>query len=117
MDKVKDNRMLNTMGSYANGSTTSPNQSSNSSPATITNGTLVPASKALMLTSNTGLYKVFSTESVLNLLHCMYCKKPYRDPRLLHCGHTYCLPCLYQMNRNSTRTFCLNLNFYLVLFS
>ena len=45
---------------------------------------------------------MFSTESVLNLLHCLYCHKPYRDPRLLHCGHTYCLPCLVQMNRYST---------------
>ncbi len=55
-----------------------------------------------MLTNGSGLYKVFSTESVLNLLHCLYCKKPYKDPRLLHCGHTYCLPCLIQMNRYST---------------
>lgn len=60
------------------------------------------SSKALMLTNGSGLYKVFSTESVLNLLHCLYCKKPYKDPRLLHCGHTYCLPCLIQMNRYST---------------
>ena len=59
-------------------------------------------SKALMLTNGSGLYKVFSTESVLNLLHCLYCRKPYKDPRLLHCGHTYCLPCLVQMNRYST---------------
>jgi hypothetical protein len=86
------------LGSYSNGN------SSNSSNSTISNSnnSLVPASKALMLTSNSGLYKVFSTESVLNLLHCLYCKKPYRDPRLLHCGHTYCLPCLVQMNRYST---------------
>ena len=55
-----------------------------------------------MLTNVHGLYKVFSTESVLNLLCCLYCKKPYKDPRLLHCGHTYCLPCLVQMNRYST---------------
>lgn len=55
-----------------------------------------------MLTNGSGLYKVFSTESVLNLLHCLFCKKPYKDPRLLHCGHTYCLPCLVQMNRYST---------------
>ena len=60
------------------------------------------ASKALMLTNGSGLYKVFSTESVLNLLHCLFCRKPYKDPRLLHCGHTYCLPCLVQMNRYST---------------
>jgi len=86
------------LGSYPHGN------SSNSSNPTISNSnnSLVPASKALMLTSNSGLYKVFSTESVLNLLHCLYCKKPYRDPRLLHCGHTYCLPCLVQMNRYST---------------
>jgi hypothetical protein len=68
------------------------------------NGSIAAVSheKALMLTNGTGLYKVFSTESVLNLLHCLYCKKPYRDPRLLHCGHTYCLPCLVKMNRYST---------------
>ena len=111
--------MYNTMAPYANGNSTTSNTSS---PA-LSNGylfnkscqfnkinkfynkkksSLVPASKALMLTSNSGLYKVFSTESVLNLLHCLYCKKTYRDPRLLHCGHTYCLPCLVQMNRYST---------------
>ena len=70
--------------------------------AATTQNSLVPASKALMLTNVNGLYKVFSTESVLNLLCCSFCKKPYRDPRLLHCGHTYCLPCLVQMNRYST---------------
>jgi hypothetical protein len=70
---------------------------------------MVP-SKALMLTNGAGLYKVFSTESVLTLLHCFYCKKPYRDPRLLHCGHTYCLPCLVQMNRYSTIR-CIKCNF------
>lgn len=90
------------MGSYANGNNNISNaNTSSSSSSALTNGSLVP-SKALMLTSNSGLYKVFSTESVLNLLHCLYCKKPYRDPRLLHCGHTYCLPCLIQMNRYST---------------
>ena len=66
--------------------------------------------KALMLTNGAGLYKVFSTESVLTLLHCLYCKSPYKDPRLLHCGHTYCLPCLGKMNRYSTIR-CIKCNF------
>lgn len=89
--------MLNANGTYANGNNT---QTNGKSPSSLTNN--VVASKAVMLTSQSGLYKVFSTESVLTLLHCMYCKKPYRDPRLIHCGHTYCLPCLVQMNRYST---------------
>lgn len=104
--------MLNTNGTLnANGSNSSSSVSSTKA-ALMANGTgvtnghnscnsLVP-SKALMLTNGSGLYKVFSTESVLNLLHCLFCRKPYRDPRLLHCGHTYCLPCLVQMNRYST---------------
>ena len=104
--------MLNTNGTLnANGSNSSSSVSSTKSGlmvngASVTNGhnscnSLVP-SKALMLTNGSGLYKVFSTESVLNLLHCLFCRKPYKDPRLLHCGHTYCLPCLVQMNRYST---------------
>lgn len=89
--------MLNTNGTYANGN----NNQSNGKPTTPLSNN-IPSSKALMLTSQSGLYKVFSTESVLTLLHCLYCKKPYRDPRLIHCGHTYCLGCLVQMNRYST---------------
>merc|ERR1712127_880978 len=91
--------MLNTNGTYANGNNT---QTSNGKPQPNTQPAAPVQSKALMLTSQSGLYKVFSTESVLTLLHCMYCKKPYRDPRLLQCGHTYCLQCLQLMNRYST---------------
>jgi hypothetical protein len=88
-------KMLNANGTYANGSNTQTNAKP---PAPV----VPPQSKALMLTSQSGLYKVFSTESVLTLLHCMYCKRPYKDPRLIHCGHTFCLTCLVQMNRYST---------------
>jgi len=58
--------------------------------------------KEVALTNDTGLYKVFSTESVLNLLHCTFCKSSFKDPRLLNCGHTFCLQCLISMNRYST---------------
>ncbi len=34
-----------------------------------------------MLTTTSGLYRVFSTESVINLLHCTFCKKPFKDVR------------------------------------
>lgn len=93
-------------GSSTNGSSSSSSTTTSANNTTSTsnanNSLIVASSKALMLTNGNGLYKVFSTESVLNLLHCLYCKKPYRDPRLLQCGHTYCLPCLVQMNRYST---------------
>ena len=36
-----------------------------------------------MLTTSSGLYRVFSTESVINLLHCTFCKKPFKDVRFL----------------------------------
>ncbi|CAF0708124.1 unnamed protein product [Brachionus calyciflorus] len=94
--------MLNSNGCYsANGTKPPYTNGNNGTHCSPPSGALV-ASKALMLTNGSGLYKVFSTESVLSLLHCLYCKKPYRDPRLLHCGHTYCLQCLVQMNRYST---------------
>lgn len=55
----------------------------------------------------TGIYKVLRTDQVLDLMNCPCCKKAYRDPRLLHCGHTYCLTCLVQMNTDTKCIKCM----------
>jgi hypothetical protein len=92
----------NNINSVTHNNSNNNNNNTCSNNSTCTSTTVALPNKALMLTNGAGLYKVFSTESVLNLLHCLFCKKPYKDPRLLHCGHTFCLPCLVQMNRYST---------------
>ena len=42
-----------------------------------------------------------------DLLHCMICFESYRNPKMLHCGHTFCQECLqgylhtYQQQRRA----------------
>ena len=43
--------------------------------------------------------------AVNSLLECSYCLEVYRDPRMLPCGHTFCLQCLqkqYETSQKST---------------
>ena len=37
---------------------------------------------------------------LLDFLTCGYCKKIYKDPRILPCNHTYCGHCLLAMKKN-----------------
>ena len=43
---------------------------------------------------------------LLKFLTCGYCKKIYKDPRILPCNHTYCGNCLVDMKKTRTPFLC-----------
>ena len=42
-----------------------------------------------------------SNESLKNLCECELCFKPYKDPRLLKCGHQFCEKCLKEIVKHT----------------
>lgn len=50
---------------------------------------------------------------VNNLLECSICQEPFRDPRNLPCGHTFCLQCLEHLVNTTTSNASRNANDFL----
>ena len=44
-----------------------------------------------------------SSDSLKNLCECPVCFEPYKDPRLLKCGHQFCQNCLKDIANHNPR--------------
>lgn len=117
IDQDTNLQLAQTNGEYNNNNWTAENNNNNHNedheqPAksTLFDCYMLPAPPPPLIANddrNNGIYKVLRTDQVFDLMHCPYCKKAYRDPRLLHCGHTYCLECLVQMNTDTKFIKCM----------
>lgn len=58
---------------------------------------------------------ICSYENIRQITSCTVCNRTFKDPRILPCGHTFCIDCIRNTMLDTTVMACPNCLFLLVL--